>query len=301
MTYKPSGNPEGFVILDKSPGSTSHTTIARIYRMLGKKIKVGHAGTLDSFASGILICLFGRYTRLSDYFMNAGKSYEADIALGSETDTLDPRGTVIATAEVPTESHFLSVLPQFRGDILQAPPAYSAVHIDGNRAYQLALRGEDHQMEKRSVNISRLELLEFSGMLARIHVHCSKGTYIRSLARDIALACGSRGHLSALRRTSSGPFTLSDAITETDCCIEKFRKFTPALARELELETLILDVQDARAFIHGLPPHKTGFFPARKSLTAFAAFSAQEEFLGIAEYKNSSWRYAVVFEGATCG
>ncbi len=301
MTFKPSGNPEGFVILDKSPGSTSHTTIARIYRMLGKEIKVGHAGTLDSFASGILICLFGRYTRLSDYFMNAGKSYVATIALGVETDTLDPRGTIIATADVPTESAFLSVLPQFRGAILQAPPAYSAVHIDGNRAYQLALRGEDIQMEKRSVTIFELELLEFSGATARIHVRCSKGTYIRSLARDIALALGSRGHLSALRRSGSGPFTLADAIPETECTVDKFRKFTPALAQELNLESLILDVQDARAFIHGFPPHKTRFFPDRGSLKPFAAFSAKGEFLGIAEYKDSAWRYALVFEGATCG
>ncbi len=300
MTFKPSGNPEGFVILDKSPGSTSHTTIARIHRMLGKQIKVGHAGTLDSFASGILICLFGRYTRLSDYFMNAGKSYEATIALGTETDTLDPRGDIIATAELPSEAAFTEALTLFRGEILQAPPAYSAVHIDGNRAYQLALRGEDPQMEKRAVTISELELLEFSGGIARIHVRCSKGTYIRSLARDIALACGSRGYLSALRRTSSGPFTLDDAIAEDECQIDRFRKFTPALAQALNLETQILDPQDARAFIHGLPPHKTRFFPARPSFQPFAAFSVREEFLGIAEYQDSAWRYAVVFEGSTC-
>jgi len=301
VTFKPSGNPEGFVILDKSPGSTSHTTIARIYRMLGKTIKVGHAGTLDSFASGILVCLFGRYTRLSDYFMNAGKSYEATITLGAETDTLDPRGSIVAQAELPTEAAFLAALPQFLGEIQQAPPAYSAVHIDGNRAYQLALRGEDPQMEKRSVSISELRLLDFSGNTARLHVHCSKGTYIRSLARDIALACGSRGYVSALRRTGSGPFTLADAIAETECSIEKFMKFTPSLAQELNLESLVLDAQDARTFIHGMPPHKTRFFPKRSSLKPFAAFSAQDEFLGIAEYKDSSWRYVLVFEGATCG
>jgi tRNA pseudouridine55 synthase len=173
---------------------------------------VGHTGTLDKFASGLLLVLTGRALKLSPWFDGCDKHYEGTICFGAETDTLDPEGPVIAEAPPPDRHVLEGALSQFRGAILQAPPAYSAVHVDGKRAHELARAGEAPEMKKRRVTIHALELLSYEPPLARIFVHCSKGTYIRSLARDLALAAGSRAHLAALKRTRIAGFHLEDAL-----------------------------------------------------------------------------------------
>ncbi|MFH2113834.1 MAG: tRNA pseudouridine(55) synthase TruB, partial [Spirochaetota bacterium] len=152
---------EGFAIIDKPTGLTSYSLLGKVSRKLGPKVKAGHAGTLDSFASGILVCLFGRYTRMSDFFMGTIKSYDAVIGFGSETNTLDPEGFEIARAQVPTLHDLQSALPGFLGDIMQIPPVYSALHVAGERAYERVRKGQEVVLPPRPVTIHRLELKSF--------------------------------------------------------------------------------------------------------------------------------------------
>ncbi|GHV81470.1 hypothetical protein AGMMS49991_00280 [Spirochaetia bacterium] len=201
----------GLVLLDKKPGLTSFQALNQVKKAFSTP-KVGHTGTLDKFASGLLLVLVGRAVKLAPWFNGCDKRYEGTIRFGAETDTLDPEGAVIAEEAPPGREALEAVLEQFRGDILQAPPAYSAVHIDGARAHELARSGVDVEMKKRPVSVYALELVSYQPPEAQIRVHCSKGTYIRSLARDIALAAGSRAHLTALKRTQIAGFHLADAV-----------------------------------------------------------------------------------------
>jgi len=205
-------NTDGLILLHKPPGLTSFDTLRDIKRVLGTG-KVGHTGTLDKFAEGLLLVLAGRALKLSQWFTHCDKQYEGTICFGAETETLDPEGAVIASAPVPSREAVEKAIPQFLGKIEQAPPAYSAIHIDGRRASELARSGESPEMRKRPVTIFRLELLSWEPPYAKIFVHCSSGTYIRSLARDIALAAGSRAHLTALLRTQVGGFNLQLAMS----------------------------------------------------------------------------------------
>lgn len=289
----------GFAVMDKPEGVTSFKFLSTLGRKLGDHIKSGHAGTLDSFAGGVLVCLFGRYTRLSDYFMGAGKGYEAEILLGEETDTLDPEGAVVATAPVPTLIALEAVLPSFRGTIMQAPPAYSAVHIDGERAYERARKGQDVQPKSRPVTIDALDLLSYEAGVARIRVVCSKGTYIRSLARDIALACGSRGRLSALRRTHSGPFSIAEAIRPEDFGAGSLRVLTPGYATGLGLGVVQLERDETKAFSNGLPLFRLDTFADLESSVPVAVFGPESLPLGIVSRSGSSWKYAFVLGSGT--
>ena len=207
MNSRQSGAPSGLIILNKRAQITSFDSLAEIKRALGTG-KVGHTGTLDKFAEGLLLVLTGRALKLSPWFSGCDKRYDAAVLFGIETDTLDPEGATVAEAAPPSLNALEQALPQFMGPIAQAPPEYSAIHINGKRASALARSGQTIEMKKRTVHIYRLELLDWQPPLARIAVHCSGGTYIRSLARDIALAVGSRAHLSALRRTQVAGFKL---------------------------------------------------------------------------------------------
>lgn len=287
---------DGFAIVDKPTGTSSYKALASISRRLGKGIKAGHAGTLDPFASGVLVCLFGRYTRLSDFFMGADKGYEATMRFGIETDTLDPEGVPIANAPVPSLRELENALAAFRGPISQTPPAFSAIHVDGKRSYELARSGLSPDLEPRSVNIARLELLSYEGADARVLVHCSKGTYMRSLARDIALACGSRAHLTALRRTFSGPFSLRDAVRPDELDLSSLKRLSAAQAGGLGMDTIVLSGDDESAFRHGLPLYRLDMFKGRSSDRPVCAFNDAEEAIGIARMDGSAWRYAMVFE-----
>ena len=297
MTVDDDGRISGFAIVDKPVGVTSYKFITGLGNALGKQTKTGHAGTLDSFASGVLVCLFGRYTRLSDYFMGAGKGYIADVLFGEETDTLDPSGRVIATGPVPSREEIERVLPDFRGDILQAPPAYSAVHIQGERAYERALKGQEVRPEPRPVRVESLELLSYSGSTARINVACTKGTYIRSLARDIALALGSRGRLAALRRTFSGPYSVDSAIPADSICKDSLRRLTVSDAAGLGIAVHQIDGASSKAFRNGLPLFRLDAFSSLDSDKPVAVFDPDEAFLGIIARAGADWRYAFVLGG----
>jgi len=205
----------GIIFLRKMPGQTSFQALGRLKRVLGTR-KVGHTGTLDKFAEGLLIVLTGKLTRLNSLITDMDKSYEALIRFGRETDTLDPEGETVALAEPPAIETIKKVLPVFTGPIQQTPPLYSAVHIDGKRAHAIARSGNVVDMPTRNITIYSLEILDYEAPDLRLRIHCSKGSYVRSLARDIGIACGSRAYVQELVRTSVGPFDLGEALSIDD-------------------------------------------------------------------------------------
>lgn len=206
----------GWIIIDKPAGITSAAVVGKVKRMLGQK-KVGHAGTLDPMATGILPLALGEATKTVDYVMTGEKTYEFTVKWGSSTTTDDKEGEILEnTFKRPTQEEILNILPQFEGNILQLPPLYSALHVEGKRAYDLAREGktlEDLNLKRRPIEIFSLELLATREDEADFIAHCSKGTYVRSLGRDMARTLGTLGHLTALRRTQSGKFNLSHAIS----------------------------------------------------------------------------------------
>lgn len=226
--------PHGWLILDKPYGLGSTQAVAAVKRCLREaghpKVKIGHGGTLDPLASGVLPIALGEATKLAGRMLDSDKTYDFTIRFGEQTDTLDAEGAVVATSDTrPTLAEVEAVLPRFTGPIEQMPPAYSALKVDGRRAYDLARAGEDVVLKPRAVTIYSLTVRpepaegvsRASTGSARTEVVqeitlstiVSKGTYIRSLARDIALALGTVGHVTMLRRTKAGPFALKQAIS----------------------------------------------------------------------------------------
>jgi tRNA pseudouridine55 synthase len=208
----------GWIILDKPVGLGSTTAVSavkRIFREAGEpKTKVGHGGTLDPLASGVLPIALGEATKLAGRMLDATKAYDFTIRFGEETDTLDAEGKVVATSDVrPTAEAIKAILPRFTGAIEQIPPAFSALKIEGKAAYARARAGEDVQMNPRRVTIHELKLVVGSMDEVTLSATVSKGTYIRSLARDIAHALNTVGHVTMLRRTRAGPFGIEQAIS----------------------------------------------------------------------------------------
>jgi tRNA pseudouridine55 synthase len=208
----------GWIIIDKPLGLGSTNVVGWVKRALREagepKTRVGHGGTLDPLATGVLPIAVGEATKLAGHMLDATKGYDFTIGFGSQTDTLDLEGAVVATSEhVPGRAEIEAVLPRFTGPIEQVPPRYSALKVDGQRAYTLARAGEEFELKLRAVTIHSLDLVETTATSATFSASVSKGTYIRSLARDIALACGTVGHVTMLRRTKAGPFDLDQAIS----------------------------------------------------------------------------------------
>ncbi len=203
----------GWINLDKPAGLTSTQAIGRVRRVLNPQ-KIGHAGTLDPMATGILPIALGEATKTIPFVQDALKTYTFTAAWGEQRDTDDAEGQIVAvSANRPGEDDILGVLPDFTGDIQQTPPAYSAIKIDGQRAYDLARSGETPEMKPREVYIETLELIDFRPDEADFRMICGKGTYVRSLVRDMALELGTRGYVKNLRREAVGPLTLENAIS----------------------------------------------------------------------------------------
>lgn len=204
----------GVLIIDKPQGWTSHDVVARARRLTGIR-QIGHAGTLDPMATGVLVLCLGKATRLLEYLSGQEKAYRAGVTLGVETDTYDADGQVAFTRPVPELSRAAldETLNQFRGAILQVPPAYSAIKRDGVASYQRARRGETVQLEPRPATIFQLDLLSLAGDRVDLFVRCTAGTYVRSLAHDLGTALGCGAHLHALLRSASGAFTLDRAVS----------------------------------------------------------------------------------------
>ena len=201
---------DGLLLLDKPAGISSHDAVLAARRALGEK-RIGHAGTLDPFATGLLVLLTGRATRLLPYIPGEPKVYEATIAFGQETDTEDLLGTVVREAPVPTEASVRAALPALTGTVQQVPPAYSAKRIDGQRAYEAARAGVVLDLKPVSIVVHSWEVLAWRDGSCDVRVVCGGGTYVRSLARDLARLAGSAAHLSALRRVAAGAFSVADA------------------------------------------------------------------------------------------
>jgi tRNA pseudouridine55 synthase len=238
--FKPSVH--GWLVLDKPLGLTSTQALGRARRLLNGK-KAGHGGTLDPLATGILPLAFGEATKLIPYVMDGDKEYEFAVTWGEARATDDGEGAVTATSDVrPGEAAIRAALPQFVGAISQTPPIYSAIKVDGERAYDLARAGEVVELKSRIVQIHSLELIEIADKnTARFRVGSGKGMYVRSLARDLAQKLGTCGYVSALRRTKVGSFTL-----ENSCSMERLQ----GLAGQNEVSTALLPLKSA---LNGIP------------------------------------------------
>ncbi len=203
----------GWIVLDKPVGMTSTHAVAVVKRTLNAK-KAGHAGTLDPLASGILPIALGEATKTVPFVMDGRKSYLFTVAWGAETNTDDAEGEVVARTEgLPSPAEIEALLPRFTGSIQQVPPRFSAIKIQGERAYDLARDGEVVELQPRVVEIDRLALVHHEGNRSVIEADCGKGTYVRAIARDLGRALGCLGHIAALRRTRVGPFSDADAVT----------------------------------------------------------------------------------------
>jgi tRNA pseudouridine55 synthase len=239
----------GWIILDKPVGLGSTQAVGAIKRLLREagepKTKVGHGGTLDPLASGVLPIALGEATKLAGRMLDANKAYDFTIRFGEETDTLDAEGEVVLTSDVrPTQEQIDAVLPIFTGQIGQVPPAYSALKIEGKPAYARARAGEAVAIKPRRVTIYELELLDLGDREATFSATVSKGTYIRSLARDIARALNTVSHVTMLRRTRAGPFSLEQAVS---------LDFLEETAKARQLDGAVMPLEAALDDIPALP------------------------------------------------
>lgn len=210
--------PPGILLVDKPVGPTSHDVVSRVRKAVDLR-RVGHAGTLDPFATGLLILLIGRATRLSEYLLGLNKVYEATAHLGIETTTHDPEGSIVSEAPVGeglTREEVENALATFSGEILQEPPVFSAKKVRGEAAHRRVRRGEDVVLEKARVTIYDIALTTFAPPEVGFRVRCSAGTYIRALGRDLGRALGVGAHLKTLRRTGIGGFSVASALSFSD-------------------------------------------------------------------------------------
>lgn len=253
----PAADPIGVLLVDKPGGMTSHDVVARARRALGTR-KVGHAGTLDPMATGLLVLGVGGATRLLTFITGLGKTYRATIRLGAATTTDDAEGEVVQTADAASlagveDAAIDAGIARLTGEIDQVPSAVSAIKVDGRRAYDRVRAGEDVQLSARRVTVSRFEVAlrrrSTEAIELDVEVDCSSGTYIRALARDLGRDLGVGGHLTALRRTRIGAFDVSAAVAIEAISAAALR--TPADAAACALPVLAVDAQQARDLRHG--------------------------------------------------
>jgi len=213
MSLIPAKEIEGVLLVDKPKGLTSHDVVYRLRRKLQMK-KIGHAGTLDPMATGVLVMLIGKATRISQYLMSVDKIYEGEATLGVVTDSQDAEGEVMETRPVPalTEAQAREVMKTFLGDQYQTPPMHSAIKKNGVPLYKLARQGEEVERKPRFIRISAFNLLSFALPKLTFDLHCTKGTYVRTVAHDLGQKLGCGAHLSALRRTGSGKFKIDQCL-----------------------------------------------------------------------------------------
>ncbi|HRF93607.1 MAG TPA: tRNA pseudouridine(55) synthase TruB [Aggregatilineales bacterium] len=292
------GDVFGFLNINKPLGMTSHDVVAKIRRSFKIK-KVGHAGTLDPLATGVLVLCLGDATRLSDYVMHSQKTYVAEIRFGQTTDTYDSEGQIITSTDAThlTQAHLEAILPQFTGDIQQIPPMYSALKRDGKKLYDLARAGETIELEPRPVTIHKLTITQFNAPTAHIEIQCGSGTYIRSLAHDMGQVLGVGAHLTGLVRVSSGAFDLSKAydlenlLTNPDwksCLVDEHS----ALAYLPRIE---LNEVDSDHILHGRNPLHAPIPEGEFG----RAYSPNGTFIALLRAENSGWRPHKVFATAS--
>lgn len=288
----------GVLVIDKPVGLTSHDVV-QIVRKGTNIRRAGHTGTLDPRASGVLVVLIGPAVRLSEYVSASDKRYQAIVRLGSSTDTYDSEGEITQTSspDEVTEELFENALQNFIGEIEQVPPPYSAVKVKGRKAYEMARKGEEVDLEPRIIQVHSLELLEWAPPEAVIDVYCSSGTYVRSLANDLGNVLGCGAYLIGLRRTKSGRFTLRDSVP-----LNKLREafddgswyqyLIPAAEALSDWPSVELDVEQVDAVRHG---HR---IPADEKLGKLVrGISEQGELIALLEFQSedSQWQPKKVF------
>ena len=269
----------GIVIVDKPQEWTSQDVTARLRRVFGTR-RIGHGGTLDPMATGVLPVFVGRATRGVEFFEHAEKTYETVLRLGILTDTEDMTGTVLEQRPVDvTREQLEQTLESFRGPILQVPPMYSALKVGGQKLCDLARKGREVERQPRQIQIHELSLLEFTGQTARLRVRCSKGTYIRTLCKDIGMALGCGGCMEQLRRTAAGEYTIGEAVPlqtllDTEAP-EQYLRGVDTMFRDLPQVTLTANQEkrcrNGNSFSVSLEPGR------------YRAYSADGEFLMLAE------------------
>ena len=257
MKHSKGDNINGWLIIDKPEGINSTAVVNQTRHLLNAK-KNGHTGTLDPFASGVLPIAFGKATKLISYVMDGDKEYEFTLQFGSTTDTLDVTGSITSTCtHIPTQQEIINIVPEFVGAINQIPPAYSAIKINGKRAYDLARNGKDFTIPSRTIKIHRLDIIDFpSTTSARFLVSCSKGTYVRTLGADIAKRLDSLGHLTSLRRTKCANFDLSNTILlenlkNIEYIDERRKKLLPLLTSLCDITVIAVKEEDAAKLRQG--------------------------------------------------
>ncbi len=290
----------GVLVIDKPVGMTSHDVVQAVRRGTGIR-RAGHTGTLDPRASGVLVVLLGPAVRLSEYVSTSEKRYQAVIKFGMTTSTYDTEGTITSQSDdFNFEFEDLEkALEKFVGEVEQTPPIYSALKIDGRRAYDMARKGEEFEMEPRDISVHSLELLEWEPPEAVVDIHCSSGTYIRSLANDIGQEMGSGATLINLRRTKNGRFTLRDAVSlrkleEAFADGDWYRYLIPAADALADWYTVELEFDQVDAVRHG---HRVPAIEPREPGSLARAVSQEGELVAVVEYieEDQEWQPRKVF------
>jgi len=280
---------DGILVINKATGMTSHDVVAKVRKILHQK-RVGHAGTLDPTASGVLPICVGQGTRIAEYLSESGKAYQAEITFGIVTDTYDSEGTIIRTVDISelTQDHIEAELAHFLGPQMQIPPRYSAIKIQGQPAYKRSRAGETIELDPRPIEIFQLQLLTWLPPRLTLAIECSKGTYIRSLAYDLGERLGCGGYLTALIRTRSGPFSLTASMTLeqlAEAVVQdtvQYHLFPPDSALQ-QCPALKLDDTTAQRVLHG---NAFWYDPQDNLSTAALArvYDANGNFLAIATW-----------------
>lgn len=284
----------GILLIDKPSGKTSFQVISLLRKHFSIK-KAGHCGTLDKNATGLLVVGLGKSTKLLKHLFGLDKEYVADIYFGVATNTDDINGTVINKYEGTMDfDRILGYLPDFKGTIEQTPPDFSSIHVDGKRAYQLAVKEKDFKLKSRSVTIYEYEVLSFKDPVLKIRIHCSSGTYIRSIARDLGNLTGYYAHLSALRRTTVNAFSIDNAATLDDITEGSYTFLTPFEAlphiKALEIK------KEFVGFIKNGRKLKLDYFIHDSKLdNGLYKVHSDKELLAIVNYDNNSFYYDLVY------
>ncbi|MBK6648024.1 MAG: tRNA pseudouridine(55) synthase TruB [Anaerolineales bacterium] len=294
----------GALVIDKPVGMTSHDVVQAIRNGTGLR-RAGHTGTLDPRASGVLVILVGPAVRLSEYVSASDKRYQAIIRLGGTTDTYDAEGKFTPTKDPAnvTEAEFEEALKTFVGEIEQTPPPYSAVKVQGRKAYEMARKGEEVELEPRTITVHHLEVLEWTPPEVVIDVHCSSGTYVRSLANDLGKKLGCGAYLVGLRRTKSGKFTLRDAVPlrklqEAFTAGNWYQYLIPAAEALGDWYAVELSPDEVEAIRHG---HRVKVKPADAAQEKVRGVSTQGELVALmmqmenAEDGSKEWQPKKVF------
>jgi tRNA pseudouridine55 synthase len=279
---------DGILLVDKPAGVSSHDAVTTARRARGG-IKGGHTGTLDPFATGLLLVALGRSTRLVRFVPSGPKVYQATIRFGTATDSDDATGIVVESAPAPVDAMVRDAVAQLTGAIDQLPPSYSARHVDGKRAYELARKGETPDLRPTRVTVYSWDIASFTEGLLTATISCSEGTYIRALARDLGKLCGSAAHLASLRRTHIGPFDVRNAVAPDQAhaaALVPAAEALPGMARQVMDSSEIALVQHGRAIT------------ARAEGERAALLDAAGELVAVAERDGESWQPRVVVAGA---